>query len=41
VARLAYILGHGAKENLVARLRDWPGVHCIRALLDGEELSGY
>ena len=41
VARLAYILSHGCKENLVACLRDWPGVHCVGALLDGEEVAGY
>src|SRR4029077_6417567 len=29
------------KENLVARLREWPGLHCIRQIVDGEPLSGY
>jgi hypothetical protein len=40
-ARLAYCLAQGCKENLVERVRDWPGVHCVRALLDGEPLKGY
>jgi hypothetical protein len=41
VARLAYCLAQGCKENLVERAKDWPGVHCVRALLDGEPLVGY
>ncbi len=41
VARLAYCLAQGCKEHLVERVRDWPGVHCVRALLDGEPLVGY
>ncbi len=40
-ARLAYCLAQGCKEFLVERVRDWPGVHCARALLDGEPLTGY
>jgi REP element-mobilizing transposase RayT len=36
VGRLKYVLSHGVKENLVARLREWPGLHCIRQLADGE-----
>jgi hypothetical protein len=28
------------KEGLVERVRDWPGVHCVRNLLDGEPLEG-
>ncbi|MFL6262612.1 MAG: transposase [Thermoanaerobaculia bacterium] len=40
VARLKYVLSHGVKENLVARLREWPGLHCVRQLADGEPLSG-
>ncbi len=40
IARLKYVLSHGCKENLVGRLRDWPGVHAVRALLDGEPLEG-
>src|SRR5690349_553462 len=40
VARLKYVLSHGVKENLVAHLREWPGLHCIRHLADGEPLTG-
>lgn len=40
IGRLRYCLGHGAKEDLVDRPRDWPGVHAVRALLDGEILEG-
>jgi REP element-mobilizing transposase RayT len=39
-ARLRYVLSHGVKENLVARLRDWPGIHCVRQIVDGEPLAG-
>lgn len=38
--RFAYILTQGTKENLVASARDWPGVHCIDALLGGPQLVG-
>ena len=41
VERFRYLLSHGCKENLVARVRDWPGIHCARALLDGEPLAGH
>jgi hypothetical protein len=41
IARLCYVLGHGVKENLVARLREWPGLHCVRQIVDGEPLSGH
>src|SRR4029079_2454059 len=40
IERLRYCLAHGAKEDLVNRPRDWPGVHCVRALLEGEPLEG-
>ena len=40
VDRLSYLLSHGAKENLVARPQDWPGVHCVDALLSGLPLEG-
>jgi putative transposase len=40
VERLRYCLAHGAKEDLVERSRDWPGVHAVRALLEGEVLEG-
>jgi REP element-mobilizing transposase RayT len=40
VERLRYCLAHGAKEDLVERPRDWPGVHAVQALLEGEALEG-
>src|SRR3954465_11169404 len=40
VARFRYVLGHGVKENLVAHLREWPGLPCIRQLAAGEPLTG-
>jgi len=40
VERLSYLLSHGAKENLVERPQDWPGVHCVDALLTGRPLEG-
>ena len=40
VGRLAYLLGNGVKEGLVARPQDWPGVHCATALLTGSDLEG-
>ncbi|HXU33905.1 MAG TPA: hypothetical protein VN851_25315 [Thermoanaerobaculia bacterium] len=40
VGRLVYILSHGCKENLVARPQDWPGVHCVTALLTGQPIEG-
>ncbi len=41
VERLRYILGQGVEANLVERVRDWPGVHCAGALLDGTPLEGH
>ena len=41
IGRLKYVLAHGAKENLVDHPRDWPGVHAVRALLEGEPVEGY
>jgi hypothetical protein len=38
--RFRYGLAHGCKEDLVERPRDWPGVHAVRALLEGEILEG-
>jgi len=38
--RLKYVLGHGVKEGLVERACQWPGVHCIKALLEGVPLVG-
>jgi REP-associated tyrosine transposase len=40
VRRLHYVISHGAKENLVASPRQWPGLHCIDALIDGTPLQG-
>jgi hypothetical protein len=40
VARLRYLLAQGAKENLVASPREWPGVHCAQALLADGPLEG-
>lgn len=40
VARLKYLLSHGAKEGLVACPLDWPGVHCAASLLTGRPLRG-
>ena len=39
-SRLEYLLANGVKEGLVERVRDWPGVHCVRNLLAGEPLEG-
>jgi REP element-mobilizing transposase RayT len=41
VERLEYLLSHGVKEGLVERVTDWPGVHCVRGLTEGEPLEGY
>ena len=35
LARLRYLLAHGAKEGLVARPGDWPGVQCVTELTRG------
>jgi hypothetical protein len=40
VARFRYVVSHGVKENLVANLRQWPGLHCVRQIVDGEPLAG-
>lgn len=40
VARLRYVLAHGAKEGLVATPREWPGPQCVGALLEGASLEG-
>jgi REP element-mobilizing transposase RayT len=40
VERLRYLLSHGSKENLVPRPQDWPGVHCVDALLTGQPMEG-
>jgi len=40
IARLRYILAAGAKEGLVDRPAEWPGVQSVRNLLHGEPLRG-
>jgi hypothetical protein len=40
IDRMSYILAHGIKEGLVARVVDWPGVHAAAALLSGLSLEG-
>lgn len=40
IARLDYLLAHGAKEDLVPRPEHWPGVHCARELAAGVPLRG-
>ena len=39
IERLKYVLANSVKENLVNHLREWPGVHSVRALLDGKTLG--
>ena len=36
-----YVLAHGVKEGLVGKVTDWPGVHCVQALMTGETVQGY
>jgi len=38
--RARYLLSNGCKENLVAKPGDWPGVNCVKALCQGEQMSG-
>lgn len=40
IERLRYILSQGTKEGLVATPLDWPGAHCVRALLEGSPVIG-
>ena len=40
VAALSYVLSQGVKEGLVDRVREWPGIHCGPALMDGTVLEG-
>ncbi|HKI05898.1 MAG TPA: transposase [Thermoanaerobaculia bacterium] len=40
IDRLRYGLSHGVKEGLVEKASEWPGVHCVRALVDGEAVEG-
>ena len=38
IARLEYLLAQSVKEHLVARVRQWPGIHFGQALLEGRTL---
>jgi hypothetical protein len=40
VGRLSYLVSHGCKEGLVAKLREWPGAHCAEALASGAPCEG-
>jgi hypothetical protein len=40
LARLRYLLSHGAKEGLVAKPAEWPGPNCVAALTNNELLRG-
>ncbi|MBS2026027.1 MAG: transposase [Deltaproteobacteria bacterium] len=39
VERLRYVLSHGVKEGLVSTVREWPGLTCAHALVEGVEVS--
>src|SRR5258708_2060618 len=41
IERLRYVLSQSVKENLVEHLLQWPGVHCVEALLEGKSLTGH
>jgi REP element-mobilizing transposase RayT len=41
IERLKYVLSQSVKENLVERVRQWPGVHCAGALIDSTPLEGH
>src|SRR3954451_13073613 len=41
IERLRYVLAQSVKEGLVERLAQWPGVHCVKALLEGKSLTGH
>jgi REP element-mobilizing transposase RayT len=40
IERLRYVLSQSVKENLVEQVRQWPGVHCAGALIDGTKDTG-
>jgi hypothetical protein len=40
LGRLEYFLANCVKENLVEHPQEWPGVHCVRALIEGQSLEG-
>ena len=39
--RLRYLVSHGVKENLVEKVEQWPGVHCVQSLLTGKPAEGF
>ena len=41
VERLRDLLSHGVKEGLCEKVTDWPGVHCVQALMDGATVEGH
>src|SRR5436190_18073427 len=41
IERLRYVLAQSVKEDLVERVRQWPGVHSAAALIDGTPLMGH
>ncbi len=40
IERMRYVLSNTVKENLVARIADWEGLHCAEALIEGKPLAG-
>jgi hypothetical protein len=39
-SRLRYVLSNTIKEDLVARVSEWEGLHCAEALIDGKPMHG-
>ena len=37
---MEFVNGNTVKENLVARVADWEGLHCAEALIDGKPMEG-
>ncbi len=40
IGRLRYVLSNTVKEFLVENVRQWEGVHCAEALMDGKSMQG-
>ncbi len=40
IGRLRYVLSNTVKEFLVASAREWEGLHCAEALIDGKPMQG-
>ena len=40
LGRLEYFLANCVKENLVEQPHEWPGIHCVRTLIEGQRLEG-